>query len=154
MPNGPSSPVRLSLSCACRADTDQAHILTNITFRHCGAPSAFGEGCGVDGCHAASSTWQFLCHSDEHVPEWMQATARVNYDGCGRRFRCNNFWRDAGRDINNGMDSTLQLALDLHNTVQYSLVKLGFTVYSCDQYCKSLPPRRIYSTEIARSTGT
>ena len=49
--------------------------------------------------NSSSSTWHFLCHSDQHVPEWMQATARISYENCGRRFRCKNFWKDAGRDI-------------------------------------------------------
>ena len=62
-------------------DTGQAHILTNITFRHCGVESSGdgaligGAGCGdgTTGCDELSSVWLLLCHSDEHIPEFMQA---------------------------------------------------------------------------------
>jgi len=87
-------------------DTGQAHILTHVTFRNCGAPSARGGGCGDD-CGSTSSTWHFLCHSDEFVPEYMMATAVVGYEDCGRRFRCRDFVEDNGGSLNSGMDSTV-----------------------------------------------
>lgn len=44
-------------------DTGQQHIVTNSTFRNC------------------PKVWQLLTHSFEHVPEFMQATRAVTYEG-------------------------------------------------------------------------
>jgi len=93
-------------------DTFQAHIVTNITFRRCGArgeahQGVDGCGDGVTGCHATSSVWSFLTHSDEHVPEFMQATAGVRYEACGRRFRMHNYVVANGGTNGNGMQSTV-----------------------------------------------
>ncbi|KAL1498565.1 hypothetical protein AB1Y20_013884 [Prymnesium parvum] len=93
-------------------DTHQAHIVTRITFRNCGVRRAVNQpldGCG-DGssnCRATSSVWGMLTHSDEHVPEFMQATALVRYEACGRRFRMINFVADNGNALNNGMSSSV-----------------------------------------------
>jgi hypothetical protein len=89
-------------------DTGQAHILTNITFRRCGASTASGAGCGdgTYGCDEQSTVWSLLGHSDEHLPEFMQATAGITYEGVGRVFRIKNFIADNGRSKENGMAST------------------------------------------------
>jgi hypothetical protein len=80
-------------------DTHQEHILTNITFRHCGVRSEQYDqydtsptrGCSMSdpqsGCSAESSTFGFLTHSDEFTPHVMQATKQIKFDNCGRRFR-------------------------------------------------------------------
>ena len=92
-------------------DTAQAHILTDVTMRNCGATAvstAGGAGCGdgAAGCAARSSCWQLLTHSDEHVPEMMQATSSVRYEACGRRFRFSNYVHDGGQQLLNGMSSS------------------------------------------------
>ena len=89
-------------------DTGQAHILTNVTFRRCGASTASGTGCGdgTSGCDEQSTVWSLLGHSDEHLPEFMQATAAISYEQCGRVFRIKNFITDGGRSKDNGMLST------------------------------------------------
>ena len=79
-------------------DTGQEHILYNVTFRHCGYRSAdydqYDEGstrgCGDEpdiGCSPDASVWSMVTHSDQHVPEVMQATRGVTFENCGRRFR-------------------------------------------------------------------
>lgn len=98
-------------------DTNQAHIITNATFRRCGArTSAHGDatvGCGdgVSGCSAPSSVWALLSHSDQHTPEYMQATSNIAYEACGRRTRLRNFVSDGGAELNNGMQSTVSSRL-------------------------------------------
>jgi len=91
-------------------DTGQAHIVSNTTFRRCGVDtSGRGAGCGDGnaGCSSRSSVWAFLTHSDEHVPEYMQATKGIRYEDCGTRFRFNNYNVDSGRGVTNGMSSTV-----------------------------------------------
>ena len=93
-------------------DTNQAHIVTNSTFRRCGLrTSAHGthDGCGDGqrGCAARSSVWALLAHSDQHVPEFMQATRGIRYVESGRTFRMRDFNADSNRALNNGMASTL-----------------------------------------------
>ena len=82
--------------------------------RHCGAAAggieAAGTGCdgGASGCSALSSVWVLLTHSDEHVPEMMQATKGVKYEACGRRFRFKDYIADNGwGPLNNGLGSPL-----------------------------------------------
>ena len=100
-------------------DTGQAHILTNVTFRRCGvntttdaagggATFGGGAGCGdgAVGCDELSAVWSLLCHSDEFVPEFMQATAAISYEDCGRVFRCKDHVKDGGNALANGMNST------------------------------------------------
>ena len=93
-------------------DTAQAHIVSNSTFRNCGVRTAGGaadDGCGdgARGCSAASSVWSLLAHSDQHVPEFMQATKAIRYGGCGQKLRMGSFVADSGRSLNNGMSSTV-----------------------------------------------
>lgn len=52
-----------------------------------------------------------LTHSDQHVPEFMQATRQVQYEACGRRFRMHDFVADSGRQLNNGLASTVSARL-------------------------------------------
>jgi len=93
-------------------DTNQAHIVTNARFERCGVRSSGGDansGCGdgVTGCDARSSVWGLLTHSDEHVPEFMQATRQISYAASGRLFRMNDFVADRGDALNNGLASTV-----------------------------------------------
>ena len=93
-------------------------ILTNVTFRRCGvntttteaggATFGGGAGCGDGfvGCDELSAVWSLLCHSDEFVPEFMQATAAISYEDCGRVFRCKDHIKDNGKELGNGMNST------------------------------------------------
>lgn len=80
-------------------DTYQEHILTSVTFRNCGVrtdqynqyDSSPTRGCSPSntqtGCRDDSSTFGFLTHSDQFTPQVMQATNRISFDNCGRRFR-------------------------------------------------------------------
>lgn len=90
-------------------DTNQAHIVTNTTFRRCGVDASGAGGCGDGsvGCPSTSSVWTLLTHSDEHVPEFMQATAGIQYQECGRRFRFKNYVVDNGGAVTNGLSSTV-----------------------------------------------
>ncbi len=93
-------------------DTAQAHIITNATFRNCGlrgSTHAATDGCGdgASGCTYTSSVWSLLAHSDQHTPEFMQATRDVRYEACGKRIRMASFVADSGRDLQNGMASTV-----------------------------------------------
>jgi len=93
-------------------DTSQQHILTDITFRRCGAAvparaPAPGCGDGNTGCQGRSSVWELLTFSDRNVPEFMQATAGIKYEDCGRRFRFDNYVLDYGGSYGNGMSSAL-----------------------------------------------
>ena len=99
-----------------RYDTGQAHIITNTTFHSCGVRTANGpgssssDGCGdgtSSGCDRLSSVWALLGHSDEHVPEFMQATKEIRYVACGLRFRFTNYVTDYGGSLTNGMTSTV-----------------------------------------------
>jgi hypothetical protein len=73
-------------------DTGTQHILSDVTFRGCGvytaalAPAA-GCGDGRQGCHQSSSVFTFNSGSDRFAPQMLQATARIRYENCGRRFR-------------------------------------------------------------------
>ncbi|KAL1525911.1 hypothetical protein AB1Y20_020738 [Prymnesium parvum] len=87
-------------------DTNMWHIVTNVTFRQCGSPQGSEQGCGEISCHENSTVWGMLSHSDLYVPQFMQATASVRYEACGRRFRMNNFLYDIGSYLNNGMNSS------------------------------------------------
>ena len=69
--------------------------------------SSKGCGDGITGCHPHSSVWSFLTHSDQFVPEYMQATSGVRYELSGRTFRFANFVTDGGRPLSNGMASTV-----------------------------------------------
>ncbi|KAJ3325116.1 Fibrocystin-L [Boothiomyces sp. JEL0866] len=65
-------------------DVGQTHILTNTTFRNC---TTNWNGCipqtGMNGTQSCLGTaWTFLTHSDQFVPEQMQATANINYQLC------------------------------------------------------------------------
>ena len=96
-------------------DTNQAHIVSNTTFHSCGMRTTNGagslpnDGCGdgSTGCNRLSSVWSLLTHSDEHVPEFMQATKTIIYINCGLRFRNDNFVTDQGGTLSNGMASTV-----------------------------------------------
>ena len=99
-------------------DTGQAHVVSEVTFRNCGVSTSGGaqrssseisDGCGdgVRGCHAHSSVWAMLTHSDQFVPEHMQATMGIQYQACGRRFRFTDFVVDGGGHHFNGMLSTV-----------------------------------------------
>lgn len=83
-------------------DTDQAHIITDGVFRNCGYRSSeydqynqdVDRGCGDEndiGCSSQSSVWGMLTHSDQFVPEMMQATKNIRFENCGRRFRLQDF---------------------------------------------------------------
>jgi len=83
-------------------DTDQAHIITDGIFRNCGYRSPeydqynqeLDRGCGNEndiGCTSQSSVWGMLTHSDQFVPEMMQATKNIQFENCGRRFRLQDF---------------------------------------------------------------
>jgi hypothetical protein len=83
-------------------DTGQEHIISGITFRNCGYRSkaydqydkGLTRGCGDEkdiGCMPDASVWIFVTHSDQHVPEIMQATRGVKFENCGRRFRFHDF---------------------------------------------------------------
>jgi hypothetical protein len=75
------------------------HIITNSTFRRCGYRSSLynqydqspTRGCddtsASTGCHADSTVFGFLSHSDEFNPEVMQGTRRIVFQQCGRRFK-------------------------------------------------------------------
>lgn len=82
-------------------DTGQDHVISNSRFRNCGYRSeAFVDynnsterGCGdsvENGCHSQSTTFGFLAHSDQFVPEIMQGTTNISVDNCGRRFQLKN----------------------------------------------------------------
>lgn len=88
-------------------DTGQSHIITNSIFQNCGYRSddfnqydnTASRGCGtkVDstkGCHEGSTTFGFLTHSDQFVPEVMQATKNLSFRSCGRRFKFTRGWDD------------------------------------------------------------
>jgi hypothetical protein len=106
-------------------DTDQAHIVSSVTFRKCGVQTSAisGGGCGdglSSGCLQRSSVWSMLTHSDRHVPEFMQATKDITYEDCGLHFRMRDYVRDNGRTQGNGMASTvserIQSWLDVDGT--------------------------------------
>mmetsp|Transcript_20238 Transcript_20238/g.42749 ORF Transcript_20238/g.42749 Transcript_20238/m.42749 type:complete len:1211 (-) Transcript_20238:513-4145(-) len=119
-------------------DTNQAHILTNITFRRCGvyehafvgpavAPT-LRRGCGDGegkGCSRFSTTWSLLAFSDRHVPEMMQLTRDVKYEDCGRIFRFWNFLTDYGTPMANGLDSPLSARLQNWMDVDGSAARVG-----------------------------
>jgi len=80
----------------------QGHIITEATFRNCGARNANNaydntsptRGCDTNtfnGCSDGSTVWGFLTHSDQFTPELMQATRGITYEDCGRRFKLADF---------------------------------------------------------------
>lgn len=82
-------------------DTGQDHVISNSVFRNCGYRSesfadyntAVDRGCGdstASGCRSSSTTFGFLAHSDQFVPEIMQGTKAITFDNCGRRFQLKN----------------------------------------------------------------
>ena len=90
-------------------DTNQEHILTDLTFRNCGYRSdQFNQydnsptrGCGAEsltGCDSRSSVWKFTSTSNIFTPEIMQATRGVKFENCGRRFA----FQDTNSDTNSG----------------------------------------------------
>ena len=77
-----------------------SHILTDLVIENCGVRSRnytqYGSsstrGCGnstdlLRGCDDDSSVFGFSSQSDEMVPEVMQATKKLTFTNCGRRFR-------------------------------------------------------------------
>jgi hypothetical protein len=83
-------------------DTNQEHIIYDITFRNCGYRSASyaqydqgsTRGCGDErdiGCLPDSAVWSMDAFSDQNVPEVMQASKGVKFENCGRRFRMRDF---------------------------------------------------------------
>jgi len=83
-------------------DTGVKHIITNSTFRNCGYRSdkydqydkSPTRGCGdspENGCHAGSTTFGFLTHSDQHTPQQLQGTKLISMQNCGRRFKLHNY---------------------------------------------------------------
>jgi len=85
-------------------DTGQGHIISNSTFRNCGARNVNNaydtsptRGCDtntINGCSSGSTVWGFLTHSDQFTPELMQATSGIVYEDCGRRFKLADFADD------------------------------------------------------------
>lgn len=78
-------------------DTWQTHIITNAEFRNCGYRSSqynqydasLTRGCGdsdSNGCDSESTTFGFLSHSDQFIPQVMQGTRAITFNNCGRRF--------------------------------------------------------------------
>jgi len=85
-----------------RYDTNQEHIITNSTFRNCGyrsdsynqydaSPTRGCDNNPNNGCQSGSTTFGFLTHSDQHTPEIMQGTRKINFQNCGRRFKLHNY---------------------------------------------------------------
>jgi hypothetical protein len=91
-------------------DTGQVHIVSQVTFRSCGTSTANSAGGGCDvgsvSCRDDSTVWGLLAHSDQFVPEFMQATKGITYEDCGRRFRMVDYVRDSGETHGNGLSST------------------------------------------------
>ncbi|KAI9034510.1 G8 domain-containing protein [Hyaloraphidium curvatum] len=62
-------------------DTGQRHIITDITFRNCrsdwNGPCVYASQ--YNSC-SDNSIWTILTHSDQFVPEVMQATRNITYD--------------------------------------------------------------------------
>lgn len=68
-------------------DVGQSHILQNSVFRNCRndwSGCVFGSAKGI--C-SGSAVFTSLSHSDQFVPQLMQATSGIKYDNC------NNIWR-------------------------------------------------------------
>ena len=76
-----------------------SHIVTDVVMQNCGVrsenftqyDSSSTRGCGnstddLRGCSEVSSVFAFVTHSNEMVPEVMQATKNLKYIDCGRRF--------------------------------------------------------------------
>ena len=119
-------------------DTNQEHIVYDITFRNCGYRSASyaqydqnsTRGCGDEpdtGCHPDSSVWSMEAFSDQNVPEVMQATRGVKFENCGRRFRMRDF-RSA--KLPNSNSGRLQNWYDVDGSVtgfnERSVIASGF----------------------------
>ncbi len=94
-------------------DTYQNHIMTNTEFRNCGYRSVLYDqydnsttrGCGdstANGCSSDSTTYGFLAHSDEFVPQIMQGTKNITFTNCGRRFYLYNFNGDSAPETVSG----------------------------------------------------
>jgi hypothetical protein len=72
-------------------DVGQSHIVTNSTFRSC--TNLWPERTGsCNFCHH----WTVLTHSDQFVPEVMQATRNIRYENCNMT----NLWRYETRKEN------------------------------------------------------
>jgi hypothetical protein len=72
-------------------DVGQSHIVTNATFRSC--TNLWPERTGsCNSCHP----WTLLTHSDQFVPEVMQATRNIRYENCNMT----NLWRFESRTAN------------------------------------------------------
>lgn len=82
-------------------DINQKHIVTDSTFRNCGARSdqydqydtSPTRGCDsnpLSGCDTSSTTFGFLTSSDIFAPQIMTATRNITFDDCGRRFSFEN----------------------------------------------------------------
>ena len=87
-------------------DTYQSHIITNTEFRNCGYRSdqfnqydnSTSRGCGdstSNGCSSDSTTFGFLAHSDQYIPQVMQGSKHIKFTRCGRRFYLYNFNGDS-----------------------------------------------------------
>lgn len=94
-------------------DTYQNHIMTNTEFRNCGYRSnqfnqydtSPSRGCGdsaSSGCSSDSTTFGFLAHSDQHIPQVMQGTKNITFTSCGRRFYLFNFNGDSAPETVSG----------------------------------------------------
>ena len=108
-------------------DTNQEHIITEVTFRNCGYRSdefdqydqGSNRGCGDEsdiGCNSESSVWSMLTHSDRHVPEIMQGTRAVSFENCGRRFRQRD-WRQNASPHPSSNSGRLQNWYDIDGTI-------------------------------------
>eukprot|EP00474_Spongospora_subterranea_P005425 CRZ05883.1 hypothetical protein [Spongospora subterranea] len=73
-------------------DVGQQHIVTNTTFRNCHNK---WSGC-LGGVCSSASPWGLLTHSDQFVPEIMQATTAIRYENCDQT----NLWRLETRTSN------------------------------------------------------
>jgi hypothetical protein len=119
-------------------DTNQEHIIYDITFRNCGYRSAsyaqndkgVTRGCGDErdiGCHPDSSVWSMEAFSDKNVPEVMQATRGVKFENCGRRFRMRDF---RPTNLPNSNSGRLQNWYDIDGSVtglrERSVIASGF----------------------------
>lgn len=72
--------------------------MTRSTFRNCGyrrdehnqyeqSPTRGCEDSFENGCHEQSTVFGMLTHSDQFNPQVMQATEKITFEDCGRRFR-------------------------------------------------------------------
>ncbi|KAI9334736.1 G8 domain-containing protein [Obelidium mucronatum] len=90
-------------------DTGQNHIISNATFRTCTnawAPALQRKSMAV---------WQFLTHSDQYIPNVMQATRNITYQNCNasQLWIFNNYQRTT-------VSGRLQSWLDFDGTASLS----------------------------------